>query len=61
MSNKHIRGRYIDTCTFRLSVVLERMLSGWVVAARYSPRNLAHAHPPTFVAGIISCAGDYAS
>jgi hypothetical protein len=54
MSKKHIRGQYIDICTFRFSVVLERMLSEWVVAARHSPRNLAHAHPPTFVVGIIS-------
>jgi hypothetical protein len=37
-----------------LAILERRMHSGWVVAGCCEPRNLVHAHPPAFLAGLLS-------
>jgi hypothetical protein len=44
----------VNTVSVVCTVGLERLLARCVVATRYSPRNLAHVHPPAFLAGL-SC------
>jgi hypothetical protein len=46
---KHTKAYFSVVC----SLVVEQMLSGWLVATHYSPRNLAHARIE-FLAGIFS-------
>ena len=58
MSNKHRCKKDIGTCKFSS---LGTMLSGWVLATFHSLRNIAHLHPPAFLAGIFSWAGNYTS
>jgi hypothetical protein len=43
---KHVKALFV-VC----AVVVEQMLSGWLVATRQSPRNLAHAHISNFYQG----------
>lgn len=58
MSNKHRCKKDNGTCKFSS---LGIMLSGWVLTTFHSLQNLAHLHPPAFLAGIFSWAGNYTS
>jgi hypothetical protein len=58
MWNKHRCKKDIGTCKFSS---LGTMISEWVLATFHSLRNLAHLHPPAFLAGIFSWAGNYTS
>jgi hypothetical protein len=47
-TSKYFEKRAVGQCTVRI-------LSGWVVATRNSPRNLTHAHPSRSEQGSSSC------